>query len=58
MLVPERDGRVYHRQTDYQKQTKHFRAATCKLCGLIFNCKKGKCPNCAKGDPRIARLVF
>lgn len=57
-LKPEKDGRVYHRRSMYQKQTPKFRAAVCAECSVIYNAKRGNCPNCRKGDPRIAGLTF
>lgn len=57
-LKPEKDGRVYHRRSMYQKQTPTFRAAKCRTCNVLYNAKKGSCPNCRKGDPQIAGLTF
>lgn len=50
MLKPEKDGRVYTR----------IRAKVvkvCRACGVIYKNPHG-CPNCRRGDERLARLVL
>jgi hypothetical protein len=50
MLKPEKDGRAYCK-------LKPKMVKVCSKCRVIYKNPYG-CPNCRRGDERLARLVF